>query len=112
MTAAEVFRRVRSGIKISVELTDGTAVLGGETILKIQGSARSILTAERVALKFLATPFRHRDADPRVRGGDWKKSRQNHGHTERQRRLARSGAGRRCRCGGTNHRFGLFDAIL
>src|SRR5438105_3892946 len=53
MTAAEVFRRVDPGLKISVELTDGTAVLGGETILKIQGSARSILTAERVALNFL-----------------------------------------------------------
>src|SRR5438093_11294774 len=53
MTAAEVFRRVDQGLKISVELTDGTAVLGGETILKIQGSARSILTAERVAVNFL-----------------------------------------------------------
>src|SRR5207247_961353 len=53
MTAAEVFRRVDTGLKISVELTDGTAVLGGETILKIQGAARSILTAERVALNFL-----------------------------------------------------------
>src|SRR5438034_472433 len=29
MTAAEVFRRVDQGLKISVELTDGTAVLGG-----------------------------------------------------------------------------------
>ncbi len=53
MTAAEVFRRVDSTLKVSVELTDGTSVLGGETILKIQGAARSILTAERVALNFL-----------------------------------------------------------
>src|SRR6478736_10559198 len=43
MTAAEVFRRVDPALKVSVELTDGTAVLGGETIIKIQGSARSIL---------------------------------------------------------------------
>ena len=35
MTAAEVFRRVDSALKVSVELTDGTPVLGGETILKI-----------------------------------------------------------------------------
>src|SRR5690349_3546948 len=53
MTAAEVFRRVDPALKVSVELTDGTTVLGGETILKIQGAARSILTAERVALNFL-----------------------------------------------------------
>src|SRR5438034_9883127 len=53
MTAAEVFRRVDQGLKISVELTDGTAVLGGETILKIQGAALTILTAERVAWNFL-----------------------------------------------------------
>ena len=53
MTAAEVFRRVDPALKVSVELTDGTVVLGGETILKVQGAARSILTAERVALNFL-----------------------------------------------------------
>src|SRR2546430_1214804 len=53
MTAAEVFRRVDPGLKISVELTDGTAGLGGETILKIQGAGRGILTPERVALNFL-----------------------------------------------------------
>ena len=84
MTAAEVFRRVDPGLKISVELTDGTSVLGGETILKIQGSTRSILTAERVALNFLQT-------------------------TPGLRALERAAvvAG-----GGTNHRFGLFDAIL
>src|SRR5437867_4351243 len=42
ITAAEVFRRVDPALKISVEMTDGTAVLGGETILKIQGAARTI----------------------------------------------------------------------
>ncbi len=73
MTAAEVFRRVDPGLKISVELTDGTAVLGGETILKIQGAARSIQNPRSGPehsyrrtgrLEFFAATFRHRDADP------------------------------------------------
>ena len=64
MTAAEVFRRVDPALKVSVELTDGTGALGGETILKIQAAARRLLAAERVALNFLqrlsgiATPTR------------------------------------------------------
>src|SRR5437762_4587870 len=72
MTAAEVFRRVDPALKVSVELTDGTGVLGGETILKIQGAARSILAAERVALNFLqrlsgiATLTRERSEERRV----------------------------------------------
>src|SRR5438477_6165167 len=53
LTAAEVFRRIDPALKITVEITDGTHVLGGETILEIRGSARSILAAERTALNFL-----------------------------------------------------------
>src|SRR5438874_9853817 len=53
LTAAEVFRRVDPELKISVEITDGTAVIGGETVLDVRGSAHSILKAERVALNFL-----------------------------------------------------------
>jgi len=40
--AAEVFRRVDAQLEVRIALTDGTAVLGGETILEIGGSARSI----------------------------------------------------------------------
>ena len=112
MTAAEVFRRVDSTLKISVELTDGTAVLGGETILKIQGAARSILTAERVALNFLqrlsgiATLTREFvDAI----GKNPTKIMDTRKTTPGLRALEKAAvvAG-----GGTNHRFGLFDAIL
>jgi nicotinate-nucleotide pyrophosphorylase (carboxylating) len=52
-TAAEVFRRVNPKLNVEVLLPDGTALMGGETILEVRGSARSILTAERVALNFL-----------------------------------------------------------
>ncbi|HEX8489924.1 MAG TPA: carboxylating nicotinate-nucleotide diphosphorylase [Chthoniobacterales bacterium] len=52
-TAAEVFRRVNPKLNVEVLYPDGTALMGGETILEVRGSARSILTAERVALNFL-----------------------------------------------------------
>ena len=52
-TAAEVFRRVNPKLNVEVLLPDGTALLGGETILEVRGAARSILTAERVALNFV-----------------------------------------------------------
>lgn len=52
-TAAEVFRRVNPELNVDVLQPDGSALSGGETILEVRGSARSILTAERVALNFL-----------------------------------------------------------
>jgi len=112
MTAAEVFRRVDSTLKVSLELTDGTAVLGGETILKIQGATRSILTAERVALNFLqrlsgiATLTRE---FVEAIGKNPAKIMDTRKTTPGLRALEKAAvvAG-----GGTNHRFGLFDAIL
>jgi len=52
-TAAEVFRRVNPKLNIEILQPDGTALMGDETILEVRGAARSILTAERVALNFL-----------------------------------------------------------
>ena len=52
-TAAEVFRRVNPKLNVEVLQPDGAALSGGETILEVRGPARSILTAERVALNFL-----------------------------------------------------------
>jgi len=52
-TAAEVFRRVDPQLTVAVLQPDGTALTGGEIILEVRGPARSILTAERVALNFL-----------------------------------------------------------
>ncbi len=112
LTAAEVFRRVDPALKISVELTDGTPVLGGETILEIRGSARSILTAERVALNFLqrlsgiatlTREFVEAVGENPARILDTRKT------TPGLRALEKAAvvAG-----GGMNHRFGLFDRIL
>ena len=52
-TAAEVFRRVNPKLHVNILQPDGTALIGGETILEVRGPTRSILTAERVALNFL-----------------------------------------------------------
>lgn len=52
-TTAEVFRRVDPTLNVDILRADGTALTGGETILEVRGAARSILTAERVALNFL-----------------------------------------------------------
>lgn len=52
-TAAEVFRRVNPKLNVDILQPDGSALSGGETILEVRGPARSILTAERVALNFL-----------------------------------------------------------
>lgn len=46
--AAEVFRKVDPSLKVEVYLHDGEAVAPGAVVMLIEGSARSILGAERV----------------------------------------------------------------
>jgi nicotinate-nucleotide pyrophosphorylase (carboxylating) len=111
-TAAEVFRRVDPDLQISIETSDGTAVLGGETILDIRGSARSILTAERVALNFLqhlsgiATLTRE---FVEAIGGNPARILDTRKTTPGLRVLEKAAV---AAAGGLNHRFGLFDKIL
>ncbi|MDQ6913085.1 MAG: carboxylating nicotinate-nucleotide diphosphorylase [Verrucomicrobiota bacterium] len=112
-TAAEVFRRVDPQLQIKIMQPDGTSLSGGETILEIVGSARSILTAERVALNFLqrlcgiATLTRQFVEGMGVRSKakilDTRKT------TPGLRALEKGAvvAG-----GGVNHRFGLYDMVL
>jgi len=111
-TAAEVFRRVNPKLNVEVLQPDGTALLGGETILEVRGPAGSILTAERVALNFLqrlsgiATVTKEFvDAAGRSRAKilDTRKT------TPGLRALEKAAvvAG-----GGANHRFNLNDMVL
>ncbi|MDQ6939882.1 MAG: carboxylating nicotinate-nucleotide diphosphorylase, partial [Verrucomicrobiota bacterium] len=112
-TAAEVFRRVDPQLQIKIMQPDGTSLSGGETIMEIVGSARSILTAERVALNFLqrlcgiATLTRQFVEGMGVRSKakilDTRKT------TPGLRALEKGAvvAG-----GGVNHRFGLYDMVL
>jgi len=110
--AAEVFRRLDPQLTVNVLQPDGAALTGGETILEVRGSARSILTAERVALNFLqrlsgiatlTRQFVDAVGESRVKILDTRKT------TPGLRALEKAAvlAG-----GGANHRFGLHDMVL
>ncbi len=106
------FRLVDPAIRFTVERPDGTRAAPGETIARIEGPARGILTAERVALNFLghlsgvATATRaivDAIAHTRARVACTRKT------TPGLRAVEKYAV----RCGGgMNHRFGLDDAIL
>ena len=111
-TAAEVFRRVDPKLHMEIALPDGSILMGGETILEIRGAARSILTAERVALNFLqrlsgiatlTRQFVEGVGKSKAKILDTRKT------TPGLRALEKAAvvAG-----GGTNHRFGLYDMVL
>lgn len=51
--AEKVFNTLDPGLRLTARAKDGDAVAAGQAILEMEGSARSILTGERVALNFL-----------------------------------------------------------
>jgi len=53
--ADEVFRQVDSSLTLNWDIEEGGELSPGQTLVKISGSARGILTAERTALNFLQT---------------------------------------------------------
>jgi len=110
--AEAAFRQLSPEIKIDRLATDSRHSRAGDTMLRVSGSARAILTAERVALNFvqrlsgIATlTAQFVDA---VRGTsaqilDTRKTTPGWRHLEKY--AVACGGGR-------NHRFGLFDQIL
>ncbi len=113
LIAAEcVFRLLESSTEFHCELPDGSAAAAGAVLATIEGPARAILTAERVALNFaghlsgIATATRALvDAveGTRAKIVDTRKT------TPGLRILEKYAV----RCGGGfNHRFGLDDAVL
>jgi nicotinate-nucleotide pyrophosphorylase (carboxylating) len=109
--AATVFHRVNPELRVDVLQPDGATVAAGAAVLHIRGHARSILTAERVALNFLqrlsgiATLTRQfvEAAADHAKILDTRKT------TPGLRKLEKAAvvAG-----GGVNHRFGLYDMVL
>lgn len=110
--AAEVFRRVDPQLRTEIMQPDGTAVAGGSSVLEVRGRARSILTAERVALNFLQrlsgiATLTHEFVEAAGHSGakilDTRKT------TPGMRKFEKAAvvAG-----GGNNHRFGLHDMVL
>jgi nicotinate-nucleotide pyrophosphorylase (carboxylating) len=108
----ETFAQLDERIAIDWTVKDGQALVPGETVCRLEGPARAILTGERTALNFLQTLSGTATATAaftaQVRGTgvtilDTRK-------TVPGLRLAQKYA---VRCGGgSNHRVGLFDAVL
>ncbi|PYT16605.1 MAG: carboxylating nicotinate-nucleotide diphosphorylase [Acidobacteria bacterium] len=110
--AKEVFLQVDSALVFEPGCEDGDERAAGARLATVRGSARSILTAERTALNFLqrlagiATATRRALAlagAARVQISETRKTVP--GLRALDRYAVRVG-------GGTNHRAGLFDAIL
>jgi nicotinate-nucleotide pyrophosphorylase (carboxylating) len=109
---AATFRRLSPGIEIAPHARDGAAIEAGAKLMTIAGNARAILGAERTALNFLGhlsgiatatSAFAARIAHTKARVVCTRKT------TPGLRALEKYAV----RCGGgTNHRFGLDDAIL
>jgi len=108
----EVFRQLDAHVSVHWQVHDADVLAANQTLCTVAGPARSLLTGERTALNFLqllsgtATQTRrHVDAlaGTQCRILDTRK-------TLPGLRLAQKYA---VRCGGaTNHRIGLYDAIL
>jgi nicotinate-nucleotide pyrophosphorylase (carboxylating) len=108
----EVFRQLDPGIRVTWSAHDGDRVHADQTLCTLEGSARALLTGERTALNFLqslsgtATVTQHYVDAVSGTGCRILDTRK----TVPGLRLAQKYA---VSCGGgTNHRIGLFDAIL
>jgi nicotinate-nucleotide pyrophosphorylase (carboxylating) len=109
---AATFEKLAPDIAIASQARDGAAVAGKTTLMTVEGSARAVLAAERVALNLLGRlsgvatathEFVRRVAGTRTRICCTRKT------TPGLRALEKYAV----RCGGGfNHRFGLDDAIL
>jgi nicotinate-nucleotide pyrophosphorylase (carboxylating) len=110
--AETAFRALSPAIRIKKFVRDGERVRAGATLLKISGSSRALLSAERVALNFIqrlsgvataTAQFADAVQDTRARILDTRKT------TPGWRRFEKYAVG----CGGgKNHRIGLFDMVL
>jgi nicotinate-nucleotide pyrophosphorylase (carboxylating) len=110
--AAEVFRRVDPALEVVPLADDGGEVMCDDLVMRVSGSAASILTAERTALNFLqqlsgVATMTRRYVDAIAGTGarviDTRKT------TPGMRLLEKAAvvAG-----GGANHRVGLFDMVM
>ena len=107
-----VFAELDPEVRVDWELSDGDRATAGGTVCRIEGRARPVLTGERTALNFLQTlsgtatvsaRYAQAVAGTGCRVLDTRK-------TIPGLRLAQKYAVRIG--GGTNHRIGLYDAIL
>ena len=110
--AQHVFAEVDPKLQVDLEARDGDKLSKGQTVLSVRGSLGSILTAERTALNFiqqlsgiatLTNQFVQKIADSKAKILDTRKT------TPGWRNLEKTAVSHG---GGTNHRIGLFDAVM
>ncbi len=108
----EVFRQLDPAFSVSWAVQDGDPVNPGQVLCNLKGNCRALLTGERTALNFLqtlsGTATRARQFHERVRdlGITVLDTRKTLPGLRREQKYA-------VRCGGcSNHRAGLYDAIL
>jgi nicotinate-nucleotide pyrophosphorylase (carboxylating) len=110
--AEKVFRALDPEMEIVTLHTDGSFVEPGKTLVEMRGSAAAMLSGERTALNFLShlcgiatltRRFVEQLAATKTRIRDTRKTLP--GLRSLEKYAVKMG-------GGTNHRFGLFDAIL
>ncbi len=110
--AASVFSTVDPTLEVEILSADGCHVGAGAMLIRVAGSARSILTAERTALNFLqrlsgiaslTASYVARVAGTGTRILDTRKTTPGYRMLEKQAVLDG---------GGTNHRLGLYDRAM
>ncbi|MEJ7930657.1 carboxylating nicotinate-nucleotide diphosphorylase [Ramlibacter sp. AN1015] len=108
----EVLRQVAPGAQARWHLQDGERTAPGAKVVEIDGPARALLTAERCCLNFLQTlsavatrTARYVDAVRGTRAAILDTRKTIPGLRQAQKYAVRCG-------GGSNHRMGLFDAVL
>jgi nicotinate-nucleotide pyrophosphorylase (carboxylating) len=110
--AARVFHQVDPGLTVEILIQDGSHVAAGALLIRIEGSARSILTAERTALNFLqrlsgvatlTALYVEQVKGTQARILDTRKTTPGYRLLEKQAVLDG---------GGTNHRLGLYDRAM
>lgn len=110
--AAEVFATVDPDLIVETLIPDGSKVAEGALLIRVEGSARSILTAERTALNFLqrlsgvatmTARYVETVKGTNARILDTRKT------TPGFRRLEKQAV---IHGGGNNHRLGLFDRAM
>jgi nicotinate-nucleotide pyrophosphorylase (carboxylating) len=110
--ALRVFQLVDAQVRLNATLTDGAPLVPGSVVLEMEGSARSLLKAERVALNFLGHLSGVATATAEIAAAI--------AHTRTKVCCTRKTTpGLRVlekyavRCGGgVNHRMGLYDQVL
>ncbi|MFS0893198.1 carboxylating nicotinate-nucleotide diphosphorylase [Microbacterium sp. 179-I 3D3 NHS] len=109
---AAAFRLTDDALRVDVHVGDGDEFGAGDVLASVSGSARSILTAERVALNFtqrmsgiatLAAAYVRAVAGTQARIADTRKT--TPGLRAFERHAVASGGGR-------NHRYSLSDAVM